>query len=448
MVKKHLLLVLLLYAALIARAQVKCFVQTQMDRSTVYAQQPFKITISVLTATWYTAPLEFDNLQIPNAFIMPFDKTVPGIFTINGQNYAGLTFYYIVFPYKEGHYTLPPINIVATTPPVGDSKAQRINVKMQALSYIVKPVPKNFSSDNWFVAKDVSIEQRWSRSLSRLKVGDVVTRTITINARGTLPQFIPELKTDSLSWGSVYPQPSTLTDTRDEYDANGQRIQSVTYLLEKEGNFTFPQATIEWFNPINSRVYKRNTPVVKIHVATNPNLGILKTAKDSLKATLPVKTTINVKKGPYLIYGILWYYFALYSLAALCVLYFVVRMLIKFGKWLSNQYKVYLTSERYWFGKFNRSSAEHSTLLRNLYKWWDHFPVKHTASIQENAREGNAADIDEELAAYYKQQYADESANNKSAEFKRNIRKYRAALMSIDPSKADKHISTSQTEWE
>ncbi len=449
MVKKQILIILLVCAALMVNAQVKCFVQTEMDRNTVYAQQPFKVTINVLTATWYTAPLEFDNFQIPNAFIMPFDKTVPGMFTINGNKYAGLTFYYIIFPYKEGHYTLPPINIVATTPPVGDYKATRVNVKMQALSYIVKPVPKGFSGDNWFVAKDVTIDEKWNKSLGKLKVGDVITRTITINAKGTLPQFIPELKADSLNWSGVYPQPATLTDTRDEYDANGQRVQSVTYLLEKEGDFTFPQTTIEWFNPLNSRVYKRNTPLVKIHVAANPNLGILKTAKDSLKATLPVKASINVKKGPYLIYGIPWYYFALYSLAAICLLYFIIRFLIKVYTNISNRYKAYRLSEKYWFSKFIHSSVALPKLLSNLYAWWDRFPVPNkSASLQKDAESRNENEINEQLATYYKQEYADGNTDTKAeANFKDRIKKYRKGLMHTGASRADENITDNQTEW-
>jgi hypothetical protein len=448
MVRKYITIALFMCVAAITNAQVKCFVRTEMDRRTVYAQQPFKVTITVLTATWYTAPLEFDNLQIPNAFIMPFDKTEPGIFTINRDKYAGLTFYYIVFPYKEGHYTLPPINIVATTPPVGDYKAIKVNVKMQPLSYIVKPVPKNFSGDSWFVAKDVSIYQRWNKSLNKLKVGDVITRTVILNARGTLPQFIPELKADSLDWCGIYPQPATLTDTRDEYDANGRRVQSTTYLLEKEGDFTFPASVIEWFNPINSRVYKRSTPLVKIHVAPNPNLGILKTAKDSLKATLPVKASIKVKKGPYLIYGIAWYYFALYSLAVICLLWFIIRLIIKVIKDLIQRRQVYLASENYWFHKFNRSSYNFPALLRNLYAWWDRLPVSNkSASIQKDSKDHNAGEINEQLASYYKEELTGTGNDVKAdAGFKKSVKKYREQLKNTV--QLNKNVSVSQTEWE
>lgn len=450
MVKKLMLIGLFVCAVLIGKAQVNCFAQTQLDRNTVYAQQPFKVTFTVLTATWYTAPLEFDNLQIPNAFIMPFDRTVPGMFTVNGKQYAGLQFYFIVFPYKPGRFTLPAINIVAETPAVGDYKGKKVNIKTQPLSYIVKPVPKNMATDNWFVAKDVSISKTWNKPLNKLKVGDVIISTTVINARGTLPQFIPELKTDSLDWAGVYPGSATLADTRDEYDANGTRTQTATYLLEKEGNFVLPSSTIEWFNPNNSRVYKRNTPAIKIHVAPNPNLGILRTLKDRLNKQQPIQPTVKVKHGPKLIYGITWYYFALYSLVVLCVLYFIIKMIVRLVKLIISKRRAYLQSEQYWFGRFKRSSTSFPTLLNNLYAWWDRFSIPgKSSSLQNDTRNRNANNIDEELAAYYKQQYSDTNSDaTLDADFKKNIKRYRDHLRDEAKVKVNDKVALNQTEWE
>ncbi|NCD71241.1 BatD family protein [Mucilaginibacter agri] len=447
MVKKMLFLIFLMGTLLTAKAQVSCFAQIQLDRNSVYAQQPFKVTITVLTATWYTAPLDFENLQIPNAFIIPFDRTMPGMFTINGKQYAGLQFYYIVFPYKPGRFMLPAISIVATTPPLNESVAKKVTVKTSPVPYIVKPVPQNFSGDNWFVAKDVAISKKWNKPLNKLKVGDVINSTITINARGTLPQFIPELKADSLDWAGVYPGSVSLADTRDDYDANGTRTQTATYLLEKEGNFVLPASSIEWFNPVNGKIYKRNTPAVRIHVGPNPNLGILKTLKDSLATKQPVQPTIAVKHGPWLVYGIPWYYFALYTLAGICVLYFIIKMIIKLVKWLMKKRQIYLSGENYWFGKFNRSSTSFPVLLKNMYFWWDRFPVTNkSASIQNDAKSKGDELINEKLASYYKQEYSgDSSSVNVESTFKKHVKQYRAELKCNAGANTNDKISINQT---
>ena len=124
--------------ALTTTAQPDCFARVTLDRHNVYVQQPFKVTITVLTATWYTAALSFDNIQVPNAFILAFDRTTPGMFSQGGQQYAGLQFYYIVFPYKEGEFVFPAIDIVAQTPPPGSSQSRNITISTPAQHFSVK----------------------------------------------------------------------------------------------------------------------------------------------------------------------------------------------------------------------------------------------------------------------------------------------------------------------
>ena len=70
----------------------------------------------------HTAPLQFSNLQIDNAFIIPFTRTLSSMTYINNKGYATLTFYYLVFPYETGDILIPPLEITATTPPEGDYK--------------------------------------------------------------------------------------------------------------------------------------------------------------------------------------------------------------------------------------------------------------------------------------------------------------------------------------
>src|SRR5580692_8339381 len=358
------------------QAQINCFVQTQLDKRNVYAQQPFKVTFTVLTATWYTAPLDFDNIQIPNAFIIPFDRTQSGMFPANGKQYSGLQFYFIVFPYAAGNYTIPSIKIVATTPAVGESNAQKVTLTTPPQPFVVKPEPAAFRGEQWFVAKDVTISQEWSKPLQDLKVGDVLVRTVTIDARGTLPQFIPALTKDSLDWADVYPHDPTLTDTRDQYDANGRLTQRFTYLLEKEGSYAFPSEQIKWWNPYSSKVYSRSTDSIRIMVKTNPDLGILATLKDSLNATRALaKPAKPAKKGPLLIYGIPWYWFTLYALVALFVVYVLIRLFARWYRSIHAAYEAYLVSEPYWFRHFMRSPMDPPVLLKNVYAWWDRWPV-------------------------------------------------------------------------
>jgi hypothetical protein len=447
MVKKLTIWVMLLCCFVKSEAQ-SCFAKTEFDTRSVYAQQPFKITFTVLTATWYTAPLEFENLQIPNAFIMPFDQTSPGMFDVNGKKYAGLQFYYIVFPYKPGNYTIPPIKIIATTPPEGEAIARKITIATAPQKFVVKPMPSNYNGD-WFVAKDLIIAQQWNKPLSNLKVGDVIERTITENAKGTLPQFIPELKPDSINWASIYPQDADLKDTRDDYDANGVRTQTFTYLLEKEGDYVLPAAVVKWWNPYSRKVFQRSTGAVKIHVAANPNLGILVTIKDSLTAKRPVATVENKNISSYLIYGIPWYWFTLYVLAALLVMYVVVRSCIRIYKSLHQSYINYTNSEVYWFRKFERSSLRFPFVLRNLYAWWDRSKTsRQSSSIIINAKENNENNIADTLSSFYEEVYEKDNVTASADEsFKRSMKLLRKEMQQKNNVVAGNMMNEHQQLW-
>jgi hypothetical protein len=417
-----------------ARSQVKCFAQVSLDRRSIYVQQPFKVTITVLTATWYTAPLDFDNIQIPSAFILPFDQTQPGMYPVGDKQYAGLQFYFIVFPYKAGSFTIPSFNIVATTPPEGSSESRKVTIKTAAQHFIVKAVPTNLQDQNWLVAKNVIVSERWSKPLRNLKVGDIVERYITIDAKGTLPQFIPQLQKESLDFASSYLQDAELKDERDEYDANGKLTQSVTYLFEKEGNFEIPAIPVKWWNPNTSKLYSRSAPGVKIHVAANPNLGILTTIKDSLAAKQPIAATAKVDKGPRLIAGIPWYWFILYVLAGIAILYILIRLALNIYHKLREMRQDYLASEKHWFRRFLLSPAGTVATIDRMYNWWDRSKVNDKgAAVSFSINNENDAELKNEwkeiLASQFDKKEVGADAIKK---FKTNVKLYREKAYGAD----------------
>ena len=417
----------------------QCFAQVSLDRTSVYIQQPFKITITVYTPTWYTAPLDFDNIQIPNAFILSFDRTQPGMFTINNKQYAGLQFYFIAFPYHEGNFTVPSINIFAQTPPEGSAVSKKVSIHTEAKHFTVKPIPENMKGENWLVAKNVSISEKWSKTLSNVKVGDIITRTITIDAQGTLPQFIPQLSKDSLDFASTYLQDASLVDQRNDYDANGRLTQSVVYLLEKEGDFTIPAIPITWWNPNSSKRYSRSAAAKKIHVETNSNLGILTTLKDSLQSSqivvaAPPKKTIKT------FFGIAWYWFLAILLAVIVVLYELVRISVRAFKDYQAKQNEYLKSESYAFKQFMHAPFDLRELLNRMYRWWDKVAIPgKSAAPSWQLRKQHFGNIQNDLSGYLKNLYADNAVQAKGSEaFKKEFREYRDELQKTKRSSQNK----------
>ena len=401
-----------------------------------------------MTPTWYTAPLDFENLQIPNAFILPFSRTVPGMFTVNNKKYAGLQFYFIVFPYHEGSFTVPSINITAQTPPEGSSQSQKVLLHTTSIPFVVKPIPKNMEGNNWFVAKNVFISEKWNKPLQNLKVGDIIERTVTIDAKGTLPQFIPQLSADSLDFASAYLQDASLRDERNDYDANGSITQSILYLLEKEGKFTIPSIQVSWWNPNSSKLYSRSAFAQKIHVNPNPNLGIVATLKDSLQSKqVSVVTTVVQKKK--MIFGIAWYWFLSIALVGLMVLYQFTRLLIRLIRNYRERHARYLLSEEYAFKKFMHSSLQSDSFINNLYAWWDRLKIPgKSSSISWQMRREHFENIHKDLNDFFINSYNPAmSAFDANVAIKNDLSAYRKSIGNKDTIEDKIKISIFQSIW-
>jgi hypothetical protein len=353
------------------------------------------------------------------------------MFDINGKKYAGLQFYFIVFPYKAGSFNVPAIKIVATTPPEGSSESKKVTIQTAAQHFTVKDVPATMKDQNWFVAKDVSISEKWSKPLQNLKVGDVIERSITIDAGGTLPQFIPQLHKDSLDFASAYLQDAELEDKRDDYDANGKLTQTIIYLLEKEGDFVIPAVQVKWWNPNSSKSYSRSAYAGKIHVKANPDLGIVATLKDSLQANQSISAVAPPSKKKFTIWGYPWYWVILAAAVVLYILYLLVRFIITQFKNYKTRHAIYLAGEQYAFRKFMNAPDHLPQLLRYMYAWWDklNFAGKSSA-VSWQMRRQKLQNIEQELTAGYEQLYKNNNIGaSADHSFKKNMKHYRQEVI-------------------
>ena len=361
------------------------FARVEVSKKRVVPEQPVKVKITAYSPTWFAEPLTIGDLRIGGAFIQSFKRTTPGIKQLNGKQYATLEFYYILFPYREGELTFPELTITTSIPREGDYKGQSVTLKTKPMTIFVDPVPSGADPDHWLVATDIRVSNRWSADLDALKIGDVVTRTISIRATGTLPAFIDAPDIGEVSFASLYASEPEFRDERDDKNAKGRRTDSYAYLLEQQGTFTVPEVEIKWWNPYAGRYYSRKIPACELTVSANPDLTSLTQLRDSLSAmnTPPVERQEADRKGLHpdlLIKGIL----------LLVLLLLPGRLLFKWVKswWLhvSKKRTAYKHREPYWFHKVMQQKESYG-LLNHLYHWLDVSDLNVAAhSLDEMAR--------------------------------------------------------------
>ncbi|WPR75252.1 hypothetical protein [Algoriphagus sp. NG3] len=365
-------MILLVFSSLKVQGQ-NLWADVSVDRNSTYLGQPVEVSITVYTSTWFTKGLDLGNIKVEGAFTVYF-RPVTTSFNKEGQTYAGVKQIYHVFPYTDKDITFPVLDIEVESPAPGDYKGKKHTVKTTPKPIKVKPIPSKFSENDWLVADGLSVTERWSGDRAGVKVGDVLVRTISRNAAGTLSELIPPIIWDSVANVGFYPSRSEVENNKTKTSISASRTENMRYLFEREGEVILPEMVFTWYNPYRNQLYKRTLKEVKIEVQPNPDLGVLTSVRDSLALQQQEQVEEAAEEDkPWLILGMAPEKFALVLVLGVLMLLMLLKLMSTGIRSWKKKRAAYLVSEEYHFNEFKKASkgsSEKETAAK-LYRWLD-----------------------------------------------------------------------------
>jgi len=158
---------------------------------------------------------------------------------------------YAVFAEKPGELIIPRMTFTAVKggqQGFFGSRGQKVVARTEQLAIKVREIPNN-SKAAWFPAESVKIRSEWSSDINAVKVGEPITRTITVTAQSQQAETIsPLAKPSELEGIKAYKdQPQLHTQATNEGFV-GTRIESSAIVASKEGPLTLPELTVDWWN--------------------------------------------------------------------------------------------------------------------------------------------------------------------------------------------------------
>ncbi len=177
---------------------------------------------------------------------------------VNGVNYSVTERKYAFFPQKSGKLTIKPLVLTAEVltgnrPGFNGffnsqmSKTKRVESK--AITLDVKPVPASFTGQHWLSAEQLVLKQEWSGDIQQMKVGEPLTRTLTLLAKGTTVGQLPELNTTNTNDQlKAYPDQPVLQEQKKVDGLLAFREEKIALIPSKAGSYTLPAIEIPWFN--------------------------------------------------------------------------------------------------------------------------------------------------------------------------------------------------------
>ncbi|WP_391091233.1 BatD family protein [Vibrio sp. NH-UV-68] len=294
--------------------------QSQLEKRELYPNESTTLTTRLIVKT--------DPRRLQNARIAPpsadgvsltalgepnqYQSVVDGVeVTVVDQNYR-------VTADKVGQYTVRGIgfngNIIYGDDRRGTTKLVSANTPADTFTLTVLPIPEQYQGE-WLPAAKLSLSQRWLDSAGNninptdtydTRVGESISREITLDISGLPAERFPELAADYSDALRVYQQKPQFSQL-----ADGTTRMTLKHVLlpQKNGQIAMDSLTLDWWDSANKQLQTAQINGLKLNVAAgnDANIGALLPA---MPATPQTETVTVYQAGfwPYLtaFFALLW----------------------------------------------------------------------------------------------------------------------------------------------
>jgi hypothetical protein len=189
--------------------------------------------------------------------------------TISGVDYAGIQKSYSVVSQRPGELMLPPARITFRYAKVPGTSADGVVTLPPETIHVTLPEGADVSAGPVAPVGKVSVKQSLDRDVVGLTSGDTLTRTVEVFAEGTQAMRIPPPELQAPTGVRVYEKDPVLDDVTEDRGGflGGRRIDRVTYLFEKPGDYVLPAIDFPWFDTASGKPQVARAPEVHVSVA-------------------------------------------------------------------------------------------------------------------------------------------------------------------------------------
>ncbi|MFS2151687.1 BatD family protein [Rhizobium sp. Rhizsp42] len=261
----------ILFAALLAVPSfahgAEPFVRTTVEGTgAIVAGQQVLVDVDVYVPDFFTSPPQFPLFDLPNALVtLPDVRSQNLTETIDGVQYTGIRKTYAIVPQVSGAYTSPAFGIEFGR--ASDGKQTKATVNAPAVSFDVKAVAGE-EQQVTFAASNLVVEQSFDPDARSMKVGDALTRMISITAQDTQAMMIPPLDPGDVVGLHRYENAPAIQDgIALGRNTASRRTETFVYTAEREGAFVLPEVSYSWFDVSSHESKSASLPAMTINVS-------------------------------------------------------------------------------------------------------------------------------------------------------------------------------------
>jgi len=194
--------------------------------------------------------------------------------TINGQNYNVTEKRYAVFFSKAGLTTIPSQSLTALLSsnqrrnlgfdPYARGRELRLESKALTVKILSQPQAPT-AITHWLPAAKIELQEN-AQATQNSRVGEPITRSISIMAQGLPAELLPALMPQTPDSINNYPEKPELVNQEFIGGIAGKRSDTIAMVPTQAGTFTLPAISIPWWNTDSQRWETASLPARTITV--------------------------------------------------------------------------------------------------------------------------------------------------------------------------------------
>ena len=301
-----------------AGSRRELFADVSSFKQTTYVGVPVVVSLKIYIAV-SVANLSLEQFDIPNAKIQQQGKSIQYQDTQGNTNYQVVEQKYLVTPTAAGEITIPALKIRGVR--AGQNQRggglfammdqQPFVISSKPLTLKVKSTPAGVNPMTWLPANSLNVSESWSQNSRQVKVGEAITRTITINTDGVMASSLPELEFSKPQGVNAYPDKTNSSDVIVGGKLRAHKTFKIAYVPTQAGKIEFPATKVEWWDLKSDTMQHAQIPATSFDVVSDGKTtasAVTANTIDDNKAVASQNTTAkNKNSAPKSI----WFYIAL-----------------------------------------------------------------------------------------------------------------------------------------
>ena len=262
-----------------ASTQQDLFITAQVSSTELFVQQQITLTVKL----HFAAELKRGSLTEPTldgANILQIGKDKESENIINGKRYRIIERIYAISPQKSGDVILksPIFSGEIMMPSTRRSNflsfadTKPVSVVGDDIALTVKAIPAQVNGA-WLPSELLALHQEWQPQASQFKVGEPITRTVTLTAAGLSEEQLPEITMQVPKGLKVYPDQAELHTGLNNERLVSQKVINFAIVASQAGEYQLPAITIPWWNTVTNKAEITKIAAQTITVLPNADIA-------------------------------------------------------------------------------------------------------------------------------------------------------------------------------